>query len=36
MKGRRCKPWLSGKGDEAECVGIIVKDELCEEVVEEG
>ena len=34
MKGRRYKLWLSGKGDEVGGVGVMVKEELCENVVE--
>ena len=34
VKGRRCKLWLSGKGDGVGGVGVIVKEELCEKVVE--
>ena len=34
MKGRRCKLWWSGKGDGVGGVGVMVKTELCEKVVE--
>ena len=34
MKGRRYKLWWSGKGDEIGDDGVMVKEELCEEVVE--
>ena len=34
MKGRRYKLWWSGKGDRVDCVGVMVKEELCEKVVE--
>ena len=34
MKGRRYKLWWSGKGDGVGGVGVMVKDELCEKVVE--
>ena len=34
MKGRRCKLWLSGKGDGVGGVGVMMKEELCEKVVE--
>ena len=33
MKGRRCKLWLSGKGDDIGGVGVMVKEELCEKLV---
>ena len=36
MKGRRYKLWLSGKGDGVGGVGVVVKEELCEKVVEVG
>ena len=35
MKGRRYKLWWSGKGDGVGGVGAMVKEELCEKVVEE-
>ena len=34
MKGRRYKLWLSGKGDGVGGVGVMVKEELFEKVVE--
>ena len=34
MKGRRYKPWLSGIGDGVGGVGVMVKEELCEKMVE--
>ena len=34
MKGRRYKQWWSGKGDGVGGVGVMVKEELCEKVVE--
>ena len=34
MKGRRYKLWWSGKGDGVGGAGVIVKEELCEKVVE--
>ena len=34
MKGRRYKLWWSGKGDGIGGVGIMVKEVLCEEVLE--
>ena len=34
MKGKRCRLWLSGKGDEVVGVGVMVMEELCEKVVE--
>ena len=34
MKGRRHKLWRSGKGDGVGGVGAMVKEELCEKVVE--
>ena len=34
MKGRRYKLWCSGKGDGVGSVGVVVKEELCEKVVE--
>ena len=34
MKGRKYKLWWSGKGDGADGVGVMVKDALCEKVVE--
>ena len=34
MKGRSCNLWLSGKGDEVGGVGFMMKEELCEKVVE--
>ena len=30
MKGRRYKPWWSGKGDGVGGVGAMAKEELCE------
>ena len=33
MKGRRYKLWFSGKGD-GFVVGVMVKEQLCEKVVE--
>ena len=36
MKGRRYKLWWSGKGDKVGGVGIMVKEELCEMVIEVG
>ena len=36
MKGRIHRQWSSGKGDGVGGVGIMVKDEQCENVVEEG
>ena len=34
MKGRRYKLWWSGRGDGVGGVGVMVKEELCEKVVE--
>ena len=34
MKGRRYKLWRSRKGDGVGSVGVMVKEELCKEVVE--
>ena len=34
LKGRRYKLWWSGKGDRFGGVGAMVKEELCEKVVE--
>ena len=34
IKGRRYKLWWSGKGDGVGGVGVMVKEELCEKVVE--
>ena len=34
MKGRRYKLWWSGKGDGVIGVGVIVKEKLCDKVVE--
>ena len=34
MKGRRYKLWWSGKGDGVGGVEVMVKEELCENVVE--
>ena len=34
MEGRRYKLWWSGKGDEVDGVGSMVKEELCEKVVD--
>ena len=34
MKGRRYEMWWSGKGDGVGRVGVMVKEELCEKVVE--
>ena len=34
MKGRRYKLWWSGKGDGVGGVRVMVKEELCEKVVE--
>ena len=34
LKGRRYKLWWSGKGDGIGGVGVMVKEELCEEVVQ--
>ena len=34
MKWRRYKLWWSGKGDGIGGVGVMVKEELCEKVVE--
>ena len=34
MKRRRYKLWWSGKGDGVGGVGVMVKEELCEKVVE--
>ena len=34
MNGRRYKLWWSGKGDGVDGVGVMVKEELCELVVE--
>ena len=34
MKGRRYKLWWSGKRDGVGGVGVMVKEELCEKVVE--
>ena len=34
MNGRRYKLWWSGKGNGVGGVGVIVKEELCEKVVE--
>ena len=34
MKGRRYRLWWSEKGDRVGRVGVIVKEELCEKVVE--
>ena len=34
MKGRRYKLWWSGKGDGVGGVGIMIKEELCKELVE--
>ena len=34
MKGRRYRLWWSGKGDGVGGVGAMVKEELCEQVVE--
>ena len=34
MKGKRYKLWCSGKGDGLGGVGVVVKEELCEKVVE--
>ena len=36
MKRRRYKLWWSGKEDGVEGVGVMVKDKVCEEVVEVG
>ena len=33
-EGRRYKLWLSGKVDGVDCVGVMVKEELCEKVDE--
>ena len=34
MEGRRYKLWWSGKGDGVGGVGVMVKEELCERLVE--
>ena len=34
MEGRRCKLWWSAKGDGVGGVGVMVKEELCEKVME--
>ena len=34
MRGRKYRLWLSGKGDGVGGVGVMVKEELCEMVVE--
>ena len=34
MKGRRYKLWWSGRGDGVGGVGVMVKEDLCEKVVE--
>ena len=34
MRERRYKLWWSGKGDEVDGVGFMVKEELCKKVVE--
>ena len=34
MKGRKYKMWWSGKGDGVDGVGVVVKEELCDKVVE--
>ena len=34
MKGRRYKLWWSGNSDDTGGVGVLVKEELCEKVVE--
>ena len=34
MKGKRHKLWWSGKGDGVGGVGVMMKEELCEKVVE--
>ena len=34
MKERKYKSWWSGKGDGVGGVGVMVKEELCEKVVE--
>ena len=34
MVGRRCRLWWSGKGDGVGGMGVMVKEELCEKVVE--
>ena len=34
MEGTRCKLWWSAKGDGVSGVGVMVKEELCEKVVE--
>ena len=34
MEGRRYKLWWSGKGDGVGGVGVVVKEKLCEKVVE--
>ena len=34
LKGRRYDLWWSGKGDGVGGVGVMVKEELCEKVVE--
>ena len=34
MEGRRYKLWWSGKGDGVDGVEVLVKEELCEKVVE--
>ena len=34
MKRKRYKLWWSGRGDGVGCVGVMVKEELCEKVVE--
>ena len=34
MKGRRCNLWWSAKGDGVGGVGVMVKEDLCEEEVE--
>ena len=34
MKGRRYKLWRSGKGDGVGGVGVMVKEQICEKVLE--
>ena len=36
MKRRRCKLWWSGKGDRVYGVEAMVKEEVCENVIDEG